>query len=49
MCDDLGRSINNLESIQFMVVDSSDIDLTLMLENDSGIVTQDASICSPVH
>ena len=49
MCVDLGNSINNLESVEFVIINTSDINLVLMSDGNLGIRTKDTPVCSPIN
>ena len=45
---DLGSSVNNLEGIEFMVVDASDINFALVGKEDLGVIAENTAVGSPI-
>ena len=48
MGSDFRSSINDLEGVEFMVVDTGDIDLALVRKEDLGIIAENTAVGSPI-
>ena len=49
VCVDLGNSIDNLESVELVIINTSDINLMLMGDGNLGIRAKDTPVCSPIN